>query len=443
VEQHHDRAWYRRTFGVPSAWSGKRVVLHCDAIDWESEVFVNGHSVGVHKVGYDAFHYDTTPFLKDAGPQELIVRVYDPTDLAGIPRGKQRLHPAGFMYTSCTGIWQPVWLEPVQESGIEDLTITPDVGGSRLRLTVHTGGSAGGIAVSATVKDAEKEIKTVRGAPDTELSIDLPNPKLWSPDHPFLYDLEITVTKNGATMDSVSSYFGMRKISVGLVDGVRKMLLNNQFVFQMGALDQGFWPDGIYTAPTDEALRYDIEQAKALGFNMLRKHIKVERARWYYWADRLGIMVWQDMPSVNSYMDAKEIRPPVDAPQFETELRRLVETHKNYPSIVMWVVFNERQGQETTEGGVNQQSTRALVDTVAKLDPTRLINEATGGLSFKPGEVLDQHSYPDPSCPMSSPQATACGEFGGIGYKIAGHIWDPAKSWGYRSVENANDHAAF
>ena len=424
VKAYHPFSWYRRMFTVPPAWSGKRVILHLDAVSWESEVFVNGTSVGVHKGGYDPISYDITDQVKGDGPQELVVRVFAPVDNAGEPRGKQTLHPRGIMYTSSSGIWQPVWLEPVDAVGITNLKIVPDVDNAKLKLTV-TSPVSEKTSVSVTVSSNGLTVATATGAPNSEMNIPIPNPALWSPDHPFLYDLKISTLHDGAVKDTVTSYFGMRKISVGTVGGIKKMLLNNQFLFQIGPLDQGFWPDGNYTAPTDDALRSDIEQEKALGFNMVRKHIKVERARWYYWADKLGILVWQDMPSINSYTREKQ---PIDAPQFRTELNRMVETHWNSPAIILWVLFNESQGQHDTE---------ALVHEIAAKDPSRLVNQASGGTHFGVGDLLDVHSYPTPGCLFSETQVRVCGEFGGIGCQVPGHLWDPAKAGG--NYTKAND----
>ena len=425
VMKHHDRSWYRRMFTVPKKWSGQHIVLHLDAVDWESEVFINGKSVGVHKGGYDPISYDITAFLNGNDAQELIVRVYDPTDAAGEPRGKQTLHTGGIMYTATSGIWQPVWLEPVPTTGIADLKLVPDVDAGGLKVTVAASGSAEDVKVSAVARVGKKVVGKVFGVPGAELFLPVPNATLWCPTNPFLYDLEITLTKGGKPLDTVTSYFGMRKISLGKVDGFVKILLNNQFVFEFGPLDQGFWPDGIYTAPTDDALKSDIQREKAVGFNMVRKHIKVERARWYYWADKLGILVWQDMPSFNSYTDHPA---PPDAPQFKTELTRLVQTHWNSPAIIMWVIFNESQGQHDTA---------ALVQEVKKLDPSRLVNQASGGSHFGVGDILDVHSYPDPSYPTSSNQAVVCGEFGGVGLAITNHTW--ATGWGYVGAKDGAD----
>ncbi len=397
-------------------------------MDWQAQVFVNGQSFGTHKGGYDPFSYDITTALTGSGPQELIVQVYNPVDNGSQPRGKQTLYPGGIMYTSSTGLWQPVWLEPVDASGAQNLVIIPDIDNSRLRLTVNTY-AASGVAVNATALDGTTAVGTASGAAGTELDLAIPNPKLWSPDNPFLYGLQITLTHNGATNDKVTSYFGMRKISTNLVAGVPRIFLNNHLLFGMGPLDQGFWPDGIYTAPTDDALKYDLQQEKALGFNLVRKHIKVERPRWYYWADALGVLVWQDMPSCNSYT-GNPSPPAVDPVQFQTELAALVQNHWNSPAIIMWDLFNEGQGEAGSGNGVGQASTASLVQLVKTLDPSRLVNQASGGSYFGVGDVLDNHSYPAPGDPASTTQAPVDGEFGGIGFPVAGHLWNPALAGG-------------
>ncbi|HEY4415161.1 MAG TPA: LamG-like jellyroll fold domain-containing protein [Verrucomicrobiae bacterium] len=437
VMQYHAFSWYRRTFVVPPAWAGKHVILHLDAVDWQSTVYVNGQNVGVHKGGYDLISYDITSYL-NGGTNELIVQVYNPVDAGGQPRGKQTLYPGGIMYTSSSGIWQPAWLEPVDGSGISDLQIVPDIDASQLRLTVNTYATAG-VTVVATVLSNGVAINTATGNAATELDIPVPQPNLWSPENPFLYDLKISAVHNGVTNDTVTSYFGMRKISLKTVKGVPQMCLNNQPYFEMGPLDQGFWPDGLYTAPTDEALKYDLDQTKALGFNMVRKHIKVERQRWYYWADKLGLLVWQDMPSCNSYT-GNPTPPPVDALQFIAELTHLVQAHKNSPCIIMWDTFNESQGQENTGGGVGQTNTAYLVSLVKALDPSRLVNQASGGDYHGVGDVLDNHNYPPPGNPTSTTQAPADGEYGGIGFQMAGHLWNPALAGGnYVGANTTND----
>jgi beta-galactosidase/beta-glucuronidase len=438
VMQYYPFSWYRQTFNVPSNWNGQRIILHLDAVNWQSTVYVNGQKVGLHKGGYDPFSYDITPFLTGSGAQELILQVYSPEDNGGQPRGKQTLYPGGIMYTSASGIWQPVWLEPVDASGVNNLQITPDVDNSRLRLTVNTYATSG-VTVVVTVSSNGVVVNSVTGNPQTELDIPMANPNLWSPANPFLYDLQISTTHNGVTNDMVTSYFGMRKIAIITVNGVPKTFLNNQFLFEMGPLDQGFWPDGIYTAPTDAALAYDIQMEKALGFNTVRKHIKVERQRWYYWADKLGIMVWQDMPSCNSYTGSPKQIDPLD---FIGELTAMVTNHWNSPAIIMWDVFNEGQGQSET-GEYGQTNTTYLVNLVESLDPSRLVNQASGNNWVGAGDVVDSHSYPDPGNPISATQAPVDGEFGGIAWHVTGHLWNPAQAGnGYLLASSLDNFAA-
>jgi beta-galactosidase/beta-glucuronidase len=425
VMEHHERLWYKRTFTIPANWRGQRVLLHFGAVDFESEVFINGKSVGIHKGGYDPFSYDITNQITKKGAQEIAVRVYDATDKAGNPRGKQSLPGGGIMYTSTTGIWQTVWLEPVAATYINAINLTPDIDESVLKLKINSNADGNAMAM-ISVKDGNKIVATLSGKATEEIIIPIPDQKLWSPENPFLYDITISLKKGKKTVDNIAGYFGMRKISVQEDGGFKKTFLNNKFVFQIGPLDQGFWPNGVYTAPTDEALRYDLEVIKKLGFNMVRKHIKVERMRWYYWADKLGVMVWQDMPSANSYSDKT---PDVDTAEYARELTRLVQTHINSPSIIMWVLFNEGQGQNNTV---------KLVNMVHQLDASRLINQASGGGFFNVGDMLDIHSYPSPDYPKSETQAMACGEYGGIGYEIKNHVYK--NGWGYQMVDNQKSY---
>ena len=419
------RLWYRRTFELPKAWSGKRVLLHFGGVDWETTVYVNGKEIGTHRGGYDPFTFDLTDALKASGPQEIVVAVWDPTDRGSQPRGKQVLKPGGIMYTATSGIWRTVWIEPVPESYIQSLRIEPDVDNHSIRVTPELRGTTAGLAVSAQTKltlerTGIQSTGTVTVLPARAMDIRLGTPvELWSPDSPTLYDLEVALLRDGKEIDKVTSYFGMRKIALGKDDkGITRPMLNGKFVFNIGPLDQGFWPDGIYTAPTDEALRYDIEMAKKLGMNMCRKHVKVEPERWYYWCDKLGFMVWQDMPSGNNKSDE-------DKKQFERELEALVKTHRNHPSIIMWVVFNEGWGQHDTE---------RLAKWVKELDPSRLVDDASGWADKKVGDVMDMHSYPGPGSPQSEPdRAAVLGEFGGLGLGIDGHTWTQ-KTWGYRGM---------
>ena len=415
VMEHHDRLWYRRNFTVPANWRGRQIKLNFGAVDYEAQIFVNGQSVGTHTGGYEQFSYDITPFLKGNGPQELIVRVFDATDKAGEPRGKQTLNPGGIMYTPTTGIWQTVWLEPVAQKSIVSLHMTPDIDAGNVKMLVAAPNAGAGLSALVRIKDGNRVISTTRVRPNQSVAIPVKNAKLWSPDSPFLYNVDVTLSDGKTQTDAVSSYFGMRKISTGVVGGFRRLLLNNKFVFQMGPLDQGFWPDGIYTAPTDEALEYDIKAEKELGFNMVRKHIKVEPARWYYHADKLGLMVWQDMPSANSYTGNPQ---PLDKPAFQKQLISTITSHWNAPSIVMWVIFNEGQGYHDPA---------QLVGLAKNLDPSRLVSRNSGtdfGDDLSISDIRDQHSYPPPAAPpYNAAQASVCGEYGGIGYIYKGHLY--------------------
>ncbi len=446
--------WYRRTFELPAAWRGDRVLLHFGAVDWEAKVWVNGREAGAHRGGYDAISFDITRLLAP-GPakQEILVSVFDPTDKGDQPRGKQTSKPEGIFYTPASGIWQTVWLEPLpdatlkartagaaaalsgpaDDAGIESVRVTPDIDAGVARIEVRLLGGKSGFSgyygftkytVRATALVKGKKIATVEGPLAEGVALPVPKAELWTPDHPFLYDLRVELLAGGRAVDSVRSYFGMRKISLGKDhQGRIRILLNNKFVFQAGPLDQGFWPDGIYTAPTDEALRFDIETMKRLGFNMARKHVKVEPDRWYYWADRLGLLVWQDMPSGFNEHPGEE-----SAKQFELELRRMVEGRRNHPCIVMWVVFNEGWGQHNTP---------ELTAFVKQLDPGRLVDNASGWTDKGVGDVLDMHHYPEPESPKADPvRASVLSEFGGLGMRVENHMWQKA-SWGYQGMLSA------
>ncbi len=436
------RLWYRRTFTVPGVWrtNGQRVLLHFGAVNWDSTVSVNGHLMGDHKGGYTAFDYDITSALRP-GANTLVVSAFNPM-IDGTPNaqvvGKQRANPVSVLYTGATGIWQSVWLEPVPAAHITGLKITPDFDTNSLRLTVQTN-QASGCQVKMAVTDAPVRAQTSRiGPADTELRLPVPNTHPWTPEHPFLYGLRVSLTRNGKAVDSVGSYFAMRKVSLGKDSlGRTKIFLNNKDVFQVGTLDQGYWPDGIYTAPTDAALRSDIDAIKGFGFNLIRKHAKVEPERWYYWADKLGVVVWQDMPQ--AFGDGETFTPETKA-QWLTEWTRELTQFYNHPSIIVWTPFNE---------GWGQHDTAAITALTKKLDPTRLVDAASGGynqvvdgklsqfrLPTPPGigDINDVHTYPDPTSEKSDPtRALVCGEFGGISYRMPGHLWE-ANNFGYGEV---------
>ncbi|MBA4494315.1 FIMAH domain-containing protein [Paenactinomyces guangxiensis] len=411
VERHEERSWYKRQFTVPDDWAGQRVLLHFGAVDWEASVYVNGKKAGTHRGGYDSFSFDVTEYLVK-GKNELIVEVYDPTDKGDQAIGKQRLNPGGIWYTSVTGIWQTVWLEPVPTAHITQLDMVPNIHNEILKLTVK-GEKVEGATVEAIALKNGKEVGRASGTAGSEIKIPVPNPTLWSPDDPFLYDLKVEL-KNGTSRDQVNSYFGMREIKLAKDEkGILRPMLNGKFVFQMGPLDQGYWPDGIYTAPTDEALRFDIEVVKKLGMNMIRKHMKVEPDRWYYWADQLGVVVWQDMPSMFYHQPLTQEKKQ----QFENEFKEMIDQHRSHPSIVVWTVFNEGWGQYDTE---------RLTNWVKDLDPTRLVNNASGWTDKGVGDLIDWHCYVGPCAPTpTSTRAAVLGEYGGLGLKVPGHEWSP------------------
>jgi len=413
-----NRLWYQRTFNIPRKWKGQRVLLHFGAVDWDTTVWVNGKELGSHRGGYDPFTFNVTDTLKKSGSQEIVLSVWDPTNAGSQPRGKQVKNPRGIWYTAVTGIWQTVWLEPVPDDAhITKLRITTDIDASTVTIEPEYKAKVGIVypGIKVEVLDNGNVIAGGRFA-WKRLTIKLDNPKLWSPDSPHLYDVKIELGS-----DKVLTYFGMRKIEIKKDEaGINRLFLNNKPLFQYGPLDQGWWPDGLYTAPTDEALKYDIEVLKKLGCNMLRKHVKVEPARLYYWCDKLGLMVWQDMPNGNNKSDA-------DKKQFEVELKRVIDAFRNHPCIVMWVPFNEGWGQHDTP---------RLVELIKKWDPTRLVNQASGWKDEGVGDVHDIHKYPGPAAPpVEEDRAAVLGEFGGLGLPVKGHTWQDEKNWGYRSYE--------
>lgn len=420
--------WYQRSFAMPDAWAEQRVLLHFGAVDWETTVWVNQVEVGTHRGGYDAFSFDITAALTAAGEQEIVVRVVDPTDTGAQPRGKQVRDPQSIWYTSTTGIWQTAWLEPIPATAIQQLKLTPDVDSSSVQVGVQVDGALAGQAVRVTVRAGDTVVATVASAEAADgwftAEAQLADRQLWSPASPFLYDVQIDLLDaQQSVVDTVTSYFGLRKIAVERdSNGDLRLFLNGAPLFELGLLDQGFWPDGLYTAPTDEALRSDIEMTRQMGFNTIRKHVKVEPERWYYWADKLGVLVWQDMPS--GFATSGAASSAEDAAQFQTELQRLVETHYNHPSIIMWVPFNEGWGQHDTP---------RLVDWLKTLDPTRLVDNASGWDDTGVGDVVDIHSYPGPDAPAGdASRAAVLGEFGGLGLPLAGHTWQAEANWGYR-----------
>lgn len=426
--------WYFNRFTIPEEWKDRRVLLHFEAVDWETKVWINDQLAGSHRGGYDPFCFDITDHISAAEEQVMLVSVNDPTNDGSQPRGKQVNDPHGIWYTPVTGIWQTVWIEPVPEEYIAEVYTTTDIDNSNIEITVLSDRYQSGSNIVVTVLEKSREIATGEGHTGDPVTISLENPQLWTPGSPHLYGLKITLAKEGEAIDEVASYFGMRKISLGKdASGFTRMLLNNEFVFQNGPLDQGFWPDGIYTAPTDEALKHDIEITKQLGFNMLRKHVKVEPRRFYTWCDKLGILVWQDMPSGDRYIGGRDPdlnRSDESAMQFEQELDRMILTKFNHPSIIVWVPFNEGWGQFNTGG---------IADRIKKLDPTRLVNNASGWTDRGVGDILDIHHYPEPMMPEPEVErAIVLGEFGGLGLALEGHTWIE-ENWGYRNMSDKQE----
>jgi beta-galactosidase/beta-glucuronidase len=436
---------YRRTITMPKDFKGKKAILHFGAVDWRCDVTVNDVTVGSHSGGYDPFSFDITQALKKSGAQEIKVTVWDPTDEGPQPRGKQIKNPNSIWYTPVTGIWQTVWLELVPQTYIASVKLVPDIDKETVSLHAMIDNFQAGdrIKISAwdgTRKVAEKDSEIM------DITLPVVAPHLWSPENPFLYDVRIALLRGGKTIDEVRSYFGMRKISIAPDSrGIQRMQLNNVFLFQYGPLDQGWWPDGLYTPPTEDAMRFDIDKTKEMGFNMIRKHVKVESARWYYHCDKVGMLVWQDMPSgdMGNHWDSRpgiigvatgKMRTPESENIYRTEWKAIMDATMNFPSIVVWVPFNEAWGQFKT---------RDIVSWTIAYDPSRLVNEASGGNFHGSGHILDLHNYPEPAMPdpelFGKEQVIVLGEYGGLGLPLEGHTWLDKNNWGYQTFESKTE----
>lgn len=430
--------WYKRTFSVPSSYTGKDIILHFGAVDWECKVWVNGNYVGIHEGGYDPFSFNITPYLNGSENQELVVRVYDAQWAGGFPHGKQSLNPNGIWYMPVTGIWQTVWMEPVAKKHIDDFSLIPDIDAEKIYLTLSASGADANTSASVKIFDGETLLSETTVPLNTMTGINVTAPKLWSPDSPFLYDMEISLKDAGTVTDNVKTYFGMRKIHRGKENGNPCIYLNNKPIFQYGVLDQGWWPDGLYTAPSDEALLFDLEKIKEFGFNLVRKHVKVESARWFYHCDRLGLLVWQDIPNAttntnrNSWVETNFIR----------EMKNIMGAFKNAPSVITWVVFNEGWGQYDRDNQIQYREpyTRKAFNEAAAFDNSRLINAASGWYDYEIGDFIDKHRYPAPD-EWPNPEnnrASVCGEYGGINLKIDDHIWAGSQV-NYTTVANSEE----
>ena len=436
-----EELWYQRTFDVPSAWRGKQILLHFGAVDWKAEVWVNDVKVGEHTGGFTPFYFDITSVL-NKGNNDLVVKVWDPSDRGEQPRGKQIANPHGIWYTPVTGIWQTVWLEPVATQYITNLKTTPDIDNNSVKVEVAANTTS---ADKVEVKVFDGKNLVAKGAALNGVPVELAMPanaKLWSPDSPVLYNMEVTLYKDGKAIDQVKSYTAMRKYSIRKgQNGITRLQLNNKDYFQFGPLDQGWWPDGLYTAPTDEALVYDLKKTKDFGYNMVRKHVKVESARWYTHCDQLGLIVWQDMPNggpspqwqARNYFNGREvIRSAASEANYRKEWKEIIDCLYSYPSIAVWVPFNEAWGQFKTP---------EIVAWTKEYDPSRLVNPASGGNHYTCGDILDLHHYPGPNMFLYDPRrATVLGEYGGIGLVVEGNTWvNDKKNWGYVKFNTSDE----
>jgi len=436
-----NEVWYNTNFTIPDGWNEKNILLNFGAVDWKADVWINDIKVGSHTGGYEPFSFDITPFLNNKKSQQLTVKVWDPSDEGPQPRGKQVKNPEGIWYTPVTGIWQTVWLEPVNKRRLENLKFTPDIDKNQIKISAEGRNTKYGDIVEVTVYDGSKVIGKSKSVVGEEFEISINNSKLWSPESPFLYRTTVKLISEGEVKDEIKSYFGMRKISSKRDEnGIVRMQLNNEDYFQFGPLDQGWWPDGLYTAPTDEALKYDILKIKALGFNMIRKHVKVEPARWYTHCDEIGILVWQDMPnggrgpgwqSRNFFKGSEDQRSQASEDIYRKEWKGILDHLISYPSIVVWVPFNEAWGQFGTE---------EITNWTKNYDPTRLVNSASGGNHFHTGDILDLHNYPDPDLYLyDAERVTVLGEYGGIGLPLKDHLWNKDNNWGYVQFKNSKE----
>ncbi|MCF0062393.1 beta-galactosidase [Dyadobacter chenwenxiniae] len=438
--------WYQRSIDFSPKLKDQRVLIHFGAVDWKCDVFVNGKPAGTHQGGYDPFSFDITDLLLKKKQQDISVRVWDPSSDGPQPRGKQIKNPHGIWYTPVTGIWQTVWLETVPTTHIVDFKQVPDIDKQTLNVSATLTNAAATDRIKVTALDGSAKVAEQEIASGENAVLNIPNAKLWSPENPFLYDLIISVTRNGKVIDEVKSYFAMRKISMQPDEnGIQRMALNNKFLFQYGPLDQGWWPDGLYTAPTDEALKFDILKTKEMGFNMIRKHVKVEPARWYRYCDELGMLVWQDMPSGDmgnnweqrpgiTGAETDKDRTPESENIYKTEWKAIIDANDHFPSIVVWVPFNEAWGQFKTE---------EITNWTMQYDPSRLVNSASGGNFHPVGHIIDMHNYPAPVMPrpdlFGAKQIIVLGEFGGLGLPVDNHVWQQKDNWGYQSFKNPEE----
>lgn len=437
IGRRDEEMWYRKLFRVPGSWRGQRVKLHFGAVDQVATVWVNKQQVARHEGGFTSFSADITPALRGTGTQEITVRVQDRNEAGPFPVGKQRNKPAGLFYTGASGIWQTVWLEPVATTHLTSLDITSDL--QSLTVTPRVSGTADERALVVVSEPGGRVVAVESGATDQPIRLPIPNPRRWSPEDPFLYDMTVNlVNTSGKLVDTVSSYAGLRTIgTVSDALGRPRIALNGEITFLHGPLDQGYWPDGIYTAPTDDALKSDLERIKELGMNFVRKHAKVEPARWYYWTDKLGLLVWQDMPSLDVNLEIP-VGPAPDPvltakANFERELLAMIDQLRSVTSIVGWVPFNEGWGEFDTV---------RIADVVKAADPTRMVNANSGVNCCKSrgdtgaGDIYDDHTYVGPGRPApAGNRVLVDGEYGGLGLAPQTNRW-PGRPESYEMVDS-------
>ncbi|ORY32328.1 family 2 glycoside hydrolase [Naematelia encephala] len=441
-------SWFQTTFDVPSDWTGDNVIINFGAVDYEATVFVNGHNATFHRGGYTRFWADITQWIHVGSSNELAVFVHDPTDSGNnsIPVGKQTLFPSHIFYRPCSGIWQGVFIEPVPSSYVSTLDVSADMNGE-VNITVHSSDKSHTAVKIHVLDKSGNSIGSGSGNSDEAVTFSVTNPSLWSPDSPTLYNISVKMGE-----DQVGTYTGFRTIEKGDVYGVTRPLLNGEFIFAFGTLDQGYWPDGIYTPPSYGAMIYDLQVLKDLGFNMVRKHIKVETDLFYRACDEMGLLVMQDMPSLPPQ---QSFSPNVaQQAEFERQLFEIIDTHKSFPSIYTWVIYNE--GWQQLPSGPEAY----LTPQVQSLDPTRLVNSVSGWHDHGAGDYLDNHHYSDPQCgtrftsiyssPYDPDRIGFQGEFGGVGHNVSiDHLWnveeaistinqtyeldDTIEIWNYRS----------
>jgi beta-galactosidase/beta-glucuronidase len=441
----NEKLWYHRKFQIPENWKGKQILLHFGAVDWETHIWVNKNKIGEHKGGYTPFEFDISNSLND-GENDITINVWDPTDKGKQERGKQSLNPKAIFYTAVSGIWQTVWLEPVPKTYLEKIYVKTDIDNGTVSIQSVVKNRESNDFLEVEIINNKNQDSIYKCKVNQEINIKIRSPKLWSPDNPFLYSFKLRIKRGNEILDEVNSYFGMRKVSLSDEEnGIVHIKFNNEKLFQFGILDQGYWPDGLYTAPTDEALKYDIQITKELGFNMIRKHVKVEPARWYYHCDKLGILVWQDMPNGGFIspnlepLNAKEYiemikktgRNTEDKQNYYNELSSMINSLYNFPSIIVWVPFNEGWGQFETE---------EVTKRIKQQDPLRLVDSASGWYDFSSslGDLYDMHRYPNPLLPdinKANFRALVVGEFGGLGLEVESHMWITTEKFFYRNFE--------